>query len=73
MGLKKLVNVIYNFMTLGNILALMFVFRKNIFSYAMTYNKLIKCDFVNKNETFIFFSLPDPVRICRLQLALLWT
>ena len=73
MGLNELVNMIYNFMTLGNILALIFVFRKNIFSYAMTYNKLIKYAFVNEDETFIFFSLPDPARICCLQLALLWT
>ena len=55
------------------LLALIFVFRKNIFSYAMTYNKLIKYAFVNEDETFIFFSLPDPARICCLQLALLWT
>ena len=63
MRLNKMVNVIYNFMTLGNILTLIFVFQKNLFSYAMTYNKLIKFAFVNKDETFIFFSLPDPARI----------
>ena len=39
----------------------------------MTYNKLIKYAFLNKDETFIFFSLPDPGRICCLQLVLLWT
>ena len=65
MALNELVNMIYNFMTLGNILVLIFVFRKNLFSYAMTYNKLIKYAFVNKDETF-FFSLLDPARICRL-------
>ena len=73
MGLSELMNMIYNFVTLGNILALIFVFQKNLFSYAMTYNKLIKYTLVNKGETFIFFSLPDPARIWLLQLALLWT
>ena len=73
MGLNEQVNMIYNFMTLGNILALIFVFRKNLFSYAITCNKLIKYAFENKDETCIFFSLLDPARICCLQLALLWT
>ena len=68
MGQNELVNRIYNFMTLGNILALIFVFRKNLFSYARTY-KLIKYACVNKDETFIFLSLLDPARIC----CLLWT
>ena len=73
MGLSELMNMIYNFMTLGNILALIFIFQKNFFSYAMTYNKLIKYTLVNKDETFTFFFLPDPARIWLLQLALLWT
>ena len=72
MGLNELMNMIYNFMTLGNILTLIFVFQKNPFSYAMTY-KLIKYTLVNKDKTFIFFALPDPARIWLLQLALLWT
>ena len=37
----------------------------------MTY-KLTKYTFVNKDKTFIFFSVPDPARIWLLQLALLW-
>ena len=73
MGLKELMNMIYNFMTLGNIPSLIFVFQKNLFSYAMTYNKLIRYTFVNKDETFFFFSLPVPAKIWPLQLALLWT
>ena len=41
--------------------------------YTMTYNQLIKYIFINKNETFVFFSLPDPSRIWLFQLAFLWT
>ena len=63
MGLNELMNMIYNFLTLGNILALIFVFQKNLFSYAMGYNKLIKYTLVNNDKTFIFFSLPGPARI----------
>ena len=33
MGLSELVNMIYNFMTLGNILTLIFVFRKKLLCY----------------------------------------
>ena len=47
-------NMIYNFMTSENILAWIFVFQKNLFSYAVVYNKLIKYAFVNKDETFVF-------------------
>ena len=39
----------------------------------MIYNKLLKYTFVNKDVTFIFFSLPDPFRTWLIQLALLWT
>ena len=68
MGLNELMNMIYNSMTLGNILALIFVFQKNLFSYAMNY-KLIKYTLVNKDKTFIFFALPDPTRIWLFQVA----
>ena len=60
-------------MTLENILAWIFVFQKNLFSYAVAYNKLIKYAFVNKDEKFMFFCLPVPARIWLLQLAFLWT
>ena len=72
MGLNELTNKIYNSMTLGYILAFIFVFQKNLLSYAMTY-KLIKYTLVNKDKAFIFFTLPAPARIWLLQLALLWT
>ena len=39
----------------------------------MTYSKLIKYTFVNKDETFTFVSLPDPSRIWLFQLDSLWT
>ena len=54
MGLNELMNMVYKLMTLGNILDLIFVFQKNLFSYAMTYNKLIKYMFVNKDEACMF-------------------
>ena len=73
MQLNELMNMIYKFMTLENILAWIFTFQKTLFSYAMAYNKLTKYAFVNKDEKFIFFSLPDPARIWLLQLALLLT
>ena len=59
MRLNELINIIYNFMTFGEIYwFLIFVFqKKNLSSYVMTYNKLIKYTFVNKDETFIYFSL----------------
>ena len=60
-------------MTSENILAWIFVFQKNLFSYAVVYNKLIKYAFVNKDEKFMFFCLPVPARIWLLQLAFLWT
>ena len=49
------------------------VFQKNLFSYAVAYNKLIKYAFVNKDEKFMFSCLPVPARIWLLQLAFLWT
>ena len=47
--------MIYNFMTFFEIYwLLIFVFQKNLSSYAMNCNKLIKYTFVNKDETCIF-------------------
>ena len=48
--------------------------RKSFLLYSfLIYNKLIKYIFVNKDETFIFFSLHHPSKIWLIQLALLWT
>ena len=60
-GLNDQINMIYNFMTLGNILSWIFVFLYNLSSYDMAY-KLIKHAFVNKDEMFLFFSLPGPAK-----------
>ena len=55
----------------------MFVFQKifhliSIYiDQILIYNKLIKYTSVNKDETFIFFSLHDPSKIWLIQLALL--
>ena len=77
MGLNEMISMIYSFVNfclkLGGPLYLFFFSPENIYSYTMTYNQLIKYTFVNKNETFVFFSLPDLSRIWLLQLALLWT
>ena len=74
MGLNELINMIYNFMIFSwNILAFNLFFQKIFpFTLILIYNKLIKCTFVNKDETFTFFSLHDPSRIWLIQLAPLW-
>lgn len=41
----------------GILLAFKPCFPENIFSYAMTYSKLVRYSFVNKDEIFIVFSL----------------
>ena len=46
--------MISNFMTLENILAWIFVFQKNLSSYAVTYNKVLKCSPVNRDKTSLF-------------------
>lgn len=56
MGLNELVNKIYNFYEFC-LLAFNPCFPENLFSYAMTYSKLVRYSFVNKDETFIVFSL----------------
>ena len=53
MRLHELINMIYDF---GKCTSLNLWFSVNLFSYAMTYNHLIKYTFVNKDEAFIFFS-----------------
>ena len=70
MRLSELINMIYDF---GKRTSLNPWFSVNLFSYGVTYNKLIKYTFVSKDEAFIFFSLPDPTRVWLLQLTLLWT
>ena len=68
MGVNELIILIYNFMTFSEIYwLLIFVFQKNLSSCTMTQNKLMKYTIVNKDETFDFFSLPDPSRIWLLQ------
>ena len=39
----------------GNYSSFNFCFPEKLSSYTMTYDKLIKYTFVNKDETFIFF------------------
>ena len=41
----------------GNYSSFNFCFPENLSSYTMTYDKLIKYTFVNKDETFIFLSI----------------
>lgn len=57
--------MIYNFMTSGNILILMFVFQKvfPLILFFDLHNKLIKYTLVNKDETSYLFSLHHPSKI----------
>ena len=70
MELNELINMIYNSMIFSEIYQLLiFIFQKNLYSYAMTYYKMINCPLVNKDGTHFFSSLPDPSRIWLLHLT----
>ena len=62
MGLNELINMIYNFMTFSEIhWLLILAFQKSFPLMAtMTYNKLRKYTFANKDETFFSLYLIPP-------------
>ena len=49
------------------------LFSSKFFLLCCDLQQVDKCAFVNKDKTFIFFSLPDPAKIWLLQLDRLWT